>query len=420
MVITIFGLGFVGLTSALGFAEKGNVVYGADTNKSRADKIKNNIIPFEEPGLPEALSRHNNKSFFVTEDIKSAVKESDCIFYCVGTPYGNDGSADLTFLYQAIDQTLEYIDDNKFRLLVIKSTVPPSTTKSKIIPYIESKDVKHTEHIGVANNPEFLREGCCWEDFINADRIVFGVSDKKSEDVLKQLYAPFGKPMFAVSLNTGEFIKYLSNTMLAALISYSNEMANAAYEIGDIEIAKAFKILHTDGRWVSGKSGEPCKMTSYVYPGCGYGGYCLPKDTNAFRSLMRGFGFDMRLLSDVIKINDEMPKVTADKITKTVDKRAVIGVLGLSFKPMSDDVRQSPSASIIAELIGRGYNNIIAYDPIAAEKFKESYNLPIGYAGAMAEVTEKSDVIAITTAWDEFKGINNITDKPIIDCRYVL
>ena len=417
MTVTIFGLGFVGLTTALGLAEKGNTVYGIDIDESRANKISNNIVPFEEPGLREALLRHNNKSFFVTKDTEKAIRESDCVFYCVGTPYGKDGNADLTYLYAAIDQTLLYTDNDKFRLLIVKSTVPPSTAKDKIIPYIKSKT--REENISVANNPEFLREGYCWEDFINADRFVFGVLDKKSEDILKQLYTPFGKPMFAVSLNTSEFIKYLSNTLLAALISYSNEMASAAHKIGDINIPEAFKILHLDKRWASSEGDSPCKMTSYVYPGCGYGGYCLPKDTTAFYALMKTLGFDAKLLGDVIKTNDEMPIVTVDRITKNLDKTASIGILGLSFKPESDDVRESSSAKIITELISRGYNAITAYDPIATVNFKANYNFTINYADTMTEVVQKCDVLVIMTAWNEFRNIKNITDKPVIDCRYM-
>jgi UDPglucose 6-dehydrogenase len=419
MNITVFGLGFVGLTTALGFADKGNTVYGVEANKSRADALRNGVVPFEEPHLGEALRRHNNEGFSVTEDIEKAVRESDCVFYCVGTPCDESGNADLDCLYSAIDETLKYADDGKFRLLTVKSTIPPSTTKDKIIPYAESKGFVMGENIGVANNPEFLREGHCWEDFMNADRIVFGVCDEKSERVLEELYAPFAKPIFAVTPSTGEFIKYLSNTLLATLISYSNEMANAAHTIGDVDIPQAFKILHLDGRW-SGGDGKPCKMTDYVYPGCGYGGYCLPKDTNAFYSLMKGLGFEARILENVIRVNDGMPSAAAERITRNLDKTETIGILGLSFKPESDDVRESPSAKIIAEILKKGYRNIIAYDPFAEQKFKESYGLPVSYADSVPEVVEKSGVLAVVTAWNEFRNITAITQKPVVDCRYML
>ena len=275
MVITVFGLGFVGLTTAVGFAEKGIKVYGIDVNEERTAVIREGRLPFFEPGLDEALVRNLNKTFFVTENVMQAVAESDCIYYCVGTPYGEGGQADLTYLYSAVESTLSGIQDEKFRVLVTKSTIPPSTTKEKIVPFVEEKGFQVGRQIGIANNPEFLREGYCWDDFMNADRIVLGISDSRSEEILRRLYAGFDIPVFAVSLNTGEFIKYLSNTLLATLISYSNEMSVMADTVGDIDVAGAFRILHMDKRWGG------CSMTSYVYPGCGYGGYCLPKDTNA-------------------------------------------------------------------------------------------------------------------------------------------
>ena len=251
MVITVFGLGFVGLTTALGFCEYGHTVYGVEVNDKRLATIKGGKLPFLEPGLDDALVRHLENRFhpISASGLGKAIAESDAVYYCVGTPYGKDGQADLKYLYGAIDMTLEQIKDNKFRVLVTKSTIPPSTTESKVIPYIESKGKKVGEDLGVANNPEFLREGHCWDDFMNADRIVLGVSDKKSEKVLREIYASVKEPVFCVSLNTGEFIKYLSNTLLATLISYSNEMSIAADAIGNIDVAQAFRILNMDKRW---------------------------------------------------------------------------------------------------------------------------------------------------------------------------
>lgn len=419
MVITVFGLGFVGLTTALGFCEYGHEVYGVEVNEERLSTIKSGRLPFLEPGLDDALVRHIEKKFFpvTTDRLAEVINKSDCVYYCVGTPYGKDGQADLTYLYRAIDQTLCHVKSDHYCVLVTKSTIPPSTTENKIIPYIESKGVKVGEQVGVANNPEFLREGHCWDDFMNADRIVLGVSDNKTEKVLQELYSSVHEPVFCVSLNTGEFIKYLSNTLLATLISYSNEMSVAADVLGHIDVAQAFRILHMDKRWGG------CNMASYVYPGCGYGGYCLPKDTNAFYAVAKGAGFDAQILKNVIRTNDSMPRFIAERIDKTIEGKheTVLGILGLSFKPGSDDVRDAPSAKIIRELNAMGYTNIVGYDPVANMEFKKhNGDLLLSYIDEYSGILSKADVFVIATAWPEFMDIHQKTDKKVIDCRYML
>lgn len=252
-MVTVFGLGFVGLTTALGFAHFGYKVYGVDVDIERKNILRSGKLPFLEPEMTEVLQENLNKNFFVTDDIKSAIEDSEIIYYCVGTPYGEDGSADLKYLFSAIDSTVENIFDEKFRVLVTKSTIPPSTTEEKIIPYVQEKISASNRKINlaVANNPEFLREGHCWEDFLHADRIVIGCDDKQATEKLCKLYAPMNIPIKCVTSSTGEFIKYLSNTLLATLISFSNEMAEIADTIGNIQVAEAFKILHMDKRWKS-------------------------------------------------------------------------------------------------------------------------------------------------------------------------
>ena len=184
-MVTVVGLGFVGLTTALGFAEYGHKVYGIEADKVRMSTIQSGKLPFLEPGMDEALRKHLGKNFVPTADWEKAIADSEAIYYCVGTPYGEDGQADLTHLYGAVGQTLNAIHDDKFRVLVTKSTIPPSTTERRIIPFLEGRGVKVPEQVGVANNPEFLREGHCWEDFTHADRIVLGVSDGRSEKILR-------------------------------------------------------------------------------------------------------------------------------------------------------------------------------------------------------------------------------------------
>jgi len=413
--VAVFGLGFVGLTTALGFAETGCKVYGIDVDEARKESLRNGIIPFHEPHMGEILKRHLGQNFLITDAISDAVQKSTYIFYCVGTPYGIDGSANLTYLFSAIDNTLEAIHDKKFRVLVTKSTIPPSTTAEKILPYVK-KSCDKAECVGIANNPEFLREGRCWEDFTKADRIVLGVNDEKSETLLTELYEPMGIPIKCVSHSTGEFIKYLSNTLLATLISYSNEMAEAAEAFGGIEVAEAFCILHMDKRW------NNCNMTSYVYPGCGYGGYCLPKDTSAFYAQAEAKGFDAQILKQVIRTNTERPQWIAEQIGRHLGQSSgTVGILGLSFKPGSDDVRDTPAVKIIQELKKLGHQDIIAYDPIAMDEFQQKYpDIEIRYAESLTKVYDESDILVIVTAWEEFRLTPTLGDKEIIDCRYML
>lgn len=415
-MVTVVGLGFVGLTTALGFAEYGHKVYGIESSVERMSVIRSGALPFLEPGLDEALKRHLGSNFIPTEDWELAVADSEAIYYCVGTPYGEDGQADLTCLFQALEQTIKSIHDKKFRVLVTKSTIPPSTTEKQIIPFLEAQGIKVPEQLGAANNPEFLREGHCWEDFTHADRIVLGVSDAHSEEILRRLYKPEKAPVCCVSLNTGEFIKYLSNTSLACLISYANEMSLAADAIGGIDVANAFRILHMDKRWQTGT------IRSYFYPGCGYGGYCLPKDTSAFYAAAKRSGFDGQILRHTIRLNDEMPAVAARRIIRAAgeDRDRCIGILGLSFNPGSDDVRDTPSAKIIQSLNEAGYCNIIVHDPAAMEEFSKRYRLDCRYADTYEQLLEQADVAAITTAWPQFANVKEKTDKPVVDCRYML
>ena len=414
-MITVFGLGFVGLTTALGFAHLGYKVYGVDVDETRKDVLRKGNLPFLEPEMQEVLQAQLGRNFFVEEEPEKAVADSDYVFYCVGTPYGENGRADLKYLFSALDATLPAGRDGRFRVLVTKSTIPPGTTKEEILPYVQAH-AANPGCFGVANNPEFLREGHCWQDFMGADRIVLGVSDKRSKEMLTKLYRPMGVPIRCVTTNTGEFIKYLSNTMLATMISYANEMAHVADVIGDIETAEAFRILHMDKRW------NGCAMTSYVYPGCGYGGYCLPKDTNALLARVTDKGYRPAILEQVIRTNDERPRIIAEKIGVGLpDKDAVIGILGLSFKPGSDDVRDTPAARIIRSLNEQGYRHIVAYDPVARDEFCHAYpELEVEMKDSMEEVGREAQTVAIVTAWEEFRKAKDWEGKRLVDCRYML
>lgn len=416
-MISVLGLGFVGLTTALGFSEKGFKVYGFDVDNEKLNSIQNKKIPFYEEGLQEILDKNLDKNFILRSSLGDCVKDSKIIFLCVGTPSDDSGKADLTYLLNAIDEILKNTEKGSKKLIITKSTIPPSTTKNHVIPFIESKGFKVGEDVFVANNPEFLREGHAWSDFIEPDRVVVGTEDEYSRELLQQVYAPFNAPIHFVSLNTGEFIKYLSNTLLSTLISYANEMSMIAATVGEIDTKTAFNILHEDKRW----TGSPCAMSSYAFPGCGFGGYCLPKDTQAMAYKAGEFGYNAKLLKDVLNVNNEIKPFWIDKITENLPKDASIGILGLSFKPNSDDIRQTPSKIIIDMLLERGYKNIYAYDPIANELFDRVYNLPLTYKNSVQEIANSADTIVIATAWKEFADNQSyLAGKKVYDLRYVL
>jgi UDPglucose 6-dehydrogenase len=417
-MITVLGLGFVGLTTGLGFAKKGFKTYGFDVNQERMNSLLEFTIPFHEPFLKEVLEETADNTFSLKTDFEEAVQDSDAVFLCVGTPGNEDGSADLTYLHKAIEQVLA-VETNRFQVLIIKSTVPPSTISQKVIPYVNDLlKIYPNRKIGLASNPEFLREGHCWEDFIMPDRIVIGVEDESSKLVLDKIYQPFEAPIHYVSYNTAEFIKYLSNTLLSTLVSFANELSMIGHTIGDIDVMKAFKVLHEDKRWF----GHPANMASYVYPGAGYGGYCLPKDTSALVHLSTANGFKPSMLAANLKINNFIKTFIAEQVESQVPKNENVGILGLSFKPNSDDVRFTPSKEVIELLLEKGYKNIYAYDPIATAEFQKHYpELPVHYCDSLDEIIYKTEHVIILTGWKEFvENKEKINTNNVYDYRYIL
>jgi len=415
-MITVIGLGFVGLTTALGFADKGFKVFGLDNDRNRFKSLSKNQVPFFEPNLESKLIEHSDKkSFELSNNLNYSIKESNVIFVCVGTPQSENGSVSLDYLFVALRDILENINDNQERVVVIKSTVPPSTCNKVIQPFIKENNVNNS-FISIASNPEFLREGFAWNDFLYPDRIVIGASDEFAKNILNNIYKPFNVPIHFSNTSTAEFIKYLSNTLLSNLISYSNEMSMIAHTIGSIDIKYAFNVLHQDKRW----SGMPANMSSYAYPGCGYGGYCLPKDTEALIFKANEGGYKAKLLREVQNVNFEIKTFVALQIMNICKPSDVIGILGLSFKPNSDDVRDAPAASIIKILNDSGFNNVIAHDPLAIDEFKGAYpRLSINYQNKASDVLDLSTIAVILTGWDEYKIYSKEKDK-ILDFRYIL
>lgn len=408
MVVTVVGLGFVGLTAALGFCEVGHTVYAVEADDDRRNQIRRGELPFYEPGMQELLDAHLGNRLVVLprQDRKST--EANAVFYCVGTPCGENGAADLGSLLTAIRETLGYQDESHEPVLVVKSTVPPRTMHDVVEPFVRKYAGKE---VLLANNPEFLREGKSIEDFMEADRVVIGATSDKAFEVLRSVYEPFNAPVHRVSPTTAEFIKYLSNTLLATMISYANEMARVGNSLGDIDVAEAFSILQEDRRWNSGQ------MKTYVYPGCGYGGYCLPKDTAAMQYCAHTAGVSTPILDAVIHTNETVASDACDRILMH-DSVHSVGILGLSFKPETDDVRDSPAARIINQLFARGVKTIVAYDPMANSVFQAAYpELQVRFADDAASVIEQTERQAIVTAWDEFAEL--VTVKTVVDCRYM-
>lgn len=411
------GLGFVGLTTAVGFASKGFNVYCYDINSKKLSNLKRGIIEFYEPGLQDLINVNIDRLHFL-EDLTLIDANLDLIFVCVGTPYNKDGSANLSYLFSAIDS----LDKIPFDLLVdaevvIKSTVPPGTTK-QINEYIQGST--RNKGLKLYNNPEFLREGFALKDFLSPDRIVIGSFETSSQDDLKiiEVYKNFNSDVIITNYNTSEFVKYLSNTLLSTLISFSNEMSMIADYIGDIEIKKAFETLHKDFRW------NKSSIKSYIYPGFGYGGYCLPKDTMALRAVSISHGYNPKMLSSNLLINDEIMEHIIVKIKKLVTKKSRIGLLGLSFKPGSDDIRETKSYVLLSKLLESGYQNIICHDPLALDKFRIEYsNLDLDYESNLQRLISNVDAVIIATPWDEY--FDFISDevgnsKIVIDLKYLI
>lgn len=419
MKVAVFGLGFVGLTTAVGLAkkcvDKSIKIIGYEIELSKCQMLQNNEIPFFEEGLNQALKEVQGKNLTLTHDIKLALKGTKIIFYCIGTPMDQDGSADLSHILSALKTLAQNITlCAKKPILVIKSTIPPSSSSEVFIPFLENLGLQKEKDFVLANNPEFLREGFAYDDFINPDRILIGSQDSQTIDELENLYKPFKVPIVFTNLNTAEFIKYLSNTTLSMMISYANEMSMIAQTIGDIDIPKAFKTLHTDKRFY----GDPAAIVSYLYPGMGFGGYCLPKDTLALNKKAQDKGYKTDILQNIIRVNEKILDFYLAKIKQETSESDKIAVLGLSFKPLSDDVRDSKSFTLIQKLISSGFKHIAAYDPIAIKAFKETYTLEIDYFYDLDNILKNSDVFIIATAWDEFKNIP-IKGKKVYNLRYI-
>ncbi len=405
MEITIIGTGYVGLTTGACFAHIGHKVICVDNDKKKIDLLNQGIIPIYEPKLDKIVEEAKKKGLIsFTTDIAYGVKNSKVLFIAVGTPPKETGEPDLSYVENVASQIGEYMDS--YRLIVEKSTVPVKT--AQWIRTTISRFNKKKVDFDVAVNPEFLREGSAVDDFLNPDRIVIGVENKRAEEILLEIYKPIKAPILVTDLASAELIKHASNAFLAMKISFINAISVICEKAGaDVEmVAKGMGLDKRIG-------------PHFLKAGVGYGGFCFPKDLAAFIKIAEELGYDFRLLKEVAQINEKQKEYFVKKIEKVLwnlkDKN--IGVLGLSFKPNTDDIRFAPALDII-NLLKKEGARIKAYDPKAMEKAKEVIK-DIIYCDNPYDVCKDADCLALITEWEEFAyldfaKIKSLMRQPII------
>ncbi|MDA9598234.1 UDP-glucose/GDP-mannose dehydrogenase family protein [bacterium] len=396
MKLCMLGTGYVGLVSGTCFSDLGNEVICVDKDKNKINNLKKGIIPIYEPGLEELVVKNfNNKRLKFSTDLNESIKKSDVVFICVGTPTNKvSNSADLSQIFSVAKEISKSI--NKFKIIITKSTVPVTTGDE--IEKILSKKVKK-DKFSVVSNPEFLREGEAIRDFVYPDRIVIGSNDKKSKNILKNLYSPLiskGAKFVSVNRRAAELIKYAANAFLATKITFINEIANLCEKIGinveDISIG-----IGLDKRIGS----------RFLRAGPAYGGSCFPKDTKAIVATGEKFKTDLSVIKSVIKSNSLRSKILLDKITQILGnkiKNKKICFLGVTFKANTDDMRDSSSLEMIPYLSNKGAK-IRYYDPTGFKKeFRNAKN--VIYFNSINEAVKNSDLVILHTEWNEFKSIN--------------
>lgn len=396
MKIAVIGTGYVGLVTAVGLAELGHEVIGTDKDGEKIGKIAGGVGPIYEPGLEEMLKANLGKGTITfTQDVEQTVRASDVIFVCVGTPQREDGSPDMS----QIEEVSRIIADNlnKYKLVVEKSTVPVKTSSwiKRTITLYKKTDID----FDMASNPEFLREGSAVSDFLNPDRIIIGVETERARDILVRIYQKFADRLLVVNIDTAELIKHASNSFLALKISYINLMADICEKTdADIESVAA------------GMGLDPRIGSRFLRAGVGYGGSCFPKDIRALTRIGEDLGVNMGLLQEADRVNEDRIRVFMEKVRRALwilkDKR--IAVLGLAFKPETDDIREAPSIRVIKELVREGAH-LRLYDPKAAENMK--YVFPedpprLTYCASSYEAAEAANALLLLTEWEEFSGLD--------------
>jgi UDPglucose 6-dehydrogenase len=392
--IALVGTGYVGLVTGTCFAELGNDVTCVDNDERKIDTLLSGRTPFYEPGLLEmiARNRHAGRLSFST-DLAEAVRESEIIFIAVGTPMGPDGHADLSAVRavaQSIGRAL-----NGPKIVVSKSTVPVET--GEMISSIIAENSVGSHRIDVVSNPEFLREGSAIADFMQPDRVVVGASSPEAEAVMRDLYRSLDAPIVMTDVRTSEMIKYAANAFLATKISFMNEIANICELVG-VDVKAVGRGIGLDQRI----------GTQFMNPGIGYGGSCFPKDVRALEKIASGRNYDAHLLRAVESINQQQIEFTFAKIVNALagePASKIVGVLGMAFKPNTDDIREAPALHLIEKLLAAGVR-IRAHDPIAAEAVRAQFGDRIVYCDHMYEAIHDSDALLLATEWNEYKTLD--------------
>jgi len=395
MRLSIIGTGYVGLVTAACFAKLGHSVICVDIDPEKIQKINKGISPIYEQGLDNLLLTYKERITATTE-YQDAVENTDATFLCVGTPSKKDGSLDVSYLKKATQQIATILKEKKtWHLIIVKSTVLPGTTQDLVLPLLEqSSGKKAGTDFGLAMNPEFLREGVAIQDFLTPDRIVIGSYDERSRTTVRELYKNFSCPLVETTLSAAEMIKYASNAFLATKISFINEIGNLCKKL-NIDTYQVATGMGLDTR-----IGRP-----FLDSGIGWGGSCFPKDVDALIAWADEIQEPIRIIKSVKAVNNDQPLRLIKILQKHIPdlKGKTIGILGLAFKPDTDDIRESRAIPIVQELL-RNKAHIKAYDPQAMENFKKLYPT-VEYCTKAAEVLS-SDAILIVTKWKEFTTLN--------------
>jgi UDPglucose 6-dehydrogenase len=392
MKIAILGTGYVGLVTGTCLAESGNQVTCVDIDRAKIERLNRGEIPIYEPGLAELVERnHEAKRLLFTTDLAAAVRPAKLVFLAVGTPASDDGSADLSSLWKAVDAIAPHLAQGA--IVITKSTVPVGTAAA-----ITSRLKERTgRDCDVASNPEFLKEGAAIEDFTKPDRVVVGVRRKEVGEVLRQLYAPFlrtEKPFLVMSPESAEMTKYVANALLSTKISFINEVANLCEQM-DADIDEVRRGIGHDARI----------GFSFLFPGAGYGGSCFPKDVRALSSMARASGVEPRILDAVHEVNQHQKTRLGAKIERHFGgalKGRTIAIWGLAFKPRTDDVREAPALVLIDRLLALGAT-VRVHDPEAMENVRAIYGDRIAYSELPLDTLDGADALAVVTEWGEFR-----------------
>jgi UDPglucose 6-dehydrogenase len=391
MKISVIGTGYVGLVSGTCFADNGNDVWCVDIDAAKVEKLNQGEVPIYEPGLDQMIKRNvAAERLHFTTDLKSAVEATRIVFICVGTPPRDDSGPDMSYVYKAVEQVAEAMQEHK--VIVMKSTVPVGTAAE----VRRRMQAKTSHEFDVVSNPEFLKEGAAIDDFLKPDRVVIGTDDARVGTIMKELYDPFVRtdnPILIMDNPSAELTKYAANSLLATRISFMNELANLADRVG-ADVNDVRKGMGTDER-----IGH-----SFLFPGCGYGGSCFPKDVDALVYTARDHGLELDILQATNRVNRNQKTVLFQKLTSRFGDLSgkTIAVWGLAFKPRTDDMREAPSLTLIEALLEAGAK-VQAYDPVAHETAHRELGDRISYAKKDYDALEGADALVICTEWNEFR-----------------